>query len=78
MGCGLVLSTITGLFGINVDLSPGAKNTPYAFGLFAATLVFLGVLLIVVGIIFLWLKKPGGEKQVEVRTLELQELVKMF
>ncbi|GMY05802.1 Mg2+ transporter protein, Zinc transport protein [Fagus crenata] len=77
-GCGLVLSTITGLFGINVDLIPGAKNTPYAFGLFAATLVFLGVLLIVVGIIFLGLKKPGGEKQVEVRTFELQELVKMF
>ena len=34
--------------------------------------------MIVVGIIFLGLKKPGGEKQVEVRTLELQELVKMF
>ena len=77
-GCGLVLSTITGLFGINVDLILGAKNTPYAFGLFAATLIFLGVLLIVVGIIYLGLKKPGGEKQVEARTLELRELVKVF
>jgi hypothetical protein len=35
-------------------------------------------LLIVVGIIYLGLKKPVGEEQVEVRTLELQDLVKMF
>ncbi|MED6166937.1 hypothetical protein PIB30_114274, partial [Stylosanthes scabra] len=33
-GCGLVLSVITGLFGINVDGIPGAEGAPYAFGLF--------------------------------------------
>lgn len=77
-GCGLVLSIITGLFGINVDGIPGAENTPYAFGLFTAVLVFLGIVLIVVGLIYLGLKRPVAEEQVEVRKLELQELVKMF
>ncbi|KAL6500748.1 hypothetical protein OROHE_025545 [Orobanche hederae] len=77
-GCGLVLSIITGLFGINVDGIPGSKNTPYAFGLFAGLLFFLGVVLIAVGLIYLGLKKPVKEDQVEVRKLELDELVKMF
>ncbi|CAA0823697.1 Magnesium transporter CorA-like family protein [Striga hermonthica] len=77
-GCGLVLSIITGLFGINVDGIPGAQNTPYAFGLFAGLLFFLGMVLIVVGLIYLGLKKPVKENQVEVRKLELDELVKMF
>lgn len=77
-GCGLVLSIITGLFGINVDGIPGAENTPYAFGLFAGLLFFLGIVLIAVGLIYLGLKKPVNEEQVEVRKLELDELVKMF
>lgn len=77
-GCGLVLSIITGLFGINVDGIPGAANTPYAFGLFAAILFCIGIVLIIVGLIYLGLKKPITEEQVEVRKLELQELVKMF
>ncbi|KAL6546425.1 hypothetical protein OROMI_022146 [Orobanche minor] len=77
-GCGLVLSIITGLFGINVDGIPGSKNMPYAFGLFAGLLFFLGVVLIAVGLIYLGLKKPVKEDQVEVRKLELDELVKMF
>ncbi|KAK9267556.1 hypothetical protein L1049_009984 [Liquidambar formosana] len=67
-GCGLVLSIITGLFGINVDGIPGSESTPYAFGL----------VLIVVGLLYLGLKKPVSEEQVEIRKLELQELVKMF
>ncbi|GLT50607.1 hypothetical protein SLA2020_240820 [Shorea laevis] len=77
-GCGLVLSIITGLFGINVDGIPGAYNTPYAFGLFAAILFFIGIVLIGVGLLYLGFKRPITEEQVEVRKLELQELVKMF
>lgn len=77
-GVGVVLTIITGLFGINVDGIPGAANTPYAFGVFTAVLVFLGAVLIAVGLIYLGLKKPIAEEKVEVRMLELQELVKMF
>ncbi|CAO2842245.1 unnamed protein product [Amaranthus hypochondriacus] len=77
-GCGLVLSIITGLFGINVDGIPGASNTPYAFGLFTGILLFIGAILVGVGIIYLGLKQPVSEEQVEVRKLELEELVKMF
>ncbi|GKV52315.1 hypothetical protein SLEP1_g58904 [Rubroshorea leprosula] len=77
-GCGLVLSIITGLFGINVDGIPGADNTPYAFGLFAAILFFIGIVRIGVGLLYLGFKRPITEEQVEVRKLELQELVKMF
>lgn len=77
-GCGLVLSIITGLFGINVDGIPGAENTPYAFGLFSAILFFIGFVLIIAGIVYLGLKKPITEEKVEVRKLELQQLVKMF
>ncbi|GLU13928.1 hypothetical protein SLE2022_305320 [Rubroshorea leprosula] len=77
-GCGLVLSIITGLFGINVDGIPGADNTPYAFGLFAAILFFIGIVLIGVGLLYLGIKRPVTEEQVEVRKLELQKLVKMF
>lgn len=77
-GCGLVLSIITGLFGINVDGIPGSANTPYAFGLFAGILIFIGIVLIGVGLIYLGLKQPITEEKVEVRKLELQELVKMF
>jgi hypothetical protein len=77
-GVGLVISMITGLFGINVDGIPGVKNAPYAFGVFTAILVFVGVVLIVVCQIYLGLKNPIAEEQVEVRRLELQEMVKMF
>ncbi|KNA08278.1 hypothetical protein SOVF_164020 [Spinacia oleracea] len=77
-GCGLVLSIITGLFGINVDGIPGAENTPYAFGLFTGILLLIGAILIGVGLIYLGLKQPVSEEQVEVRKMELQELVKMF
>ncbi|XP_028755876.1 uncharacterized protein LOC114715248 [Neltuma alba] len=77
-GCGVVLTVITGLFGINVDGIPGAENTPYAFGVFTAILFFVGLVLIIVGLVYLGLKNPIPEDQVEVRKLELQELVKMF
>lgn len=77
-GCGLVLSIITGLFGINVDGIPGASGTPYAFGLFAAILFLIGIILIALGLLYLGLKKPVSEAQVQVRKLELQQLVKMF
>ncbi|XP_010549462.1 PREDICTED: uncharacterized protein LOC104820634 [Tarenaya hassleriana] len=77
-GCGLVLTIITGLFGINVDGIPGSQNAPYAFGLFSGIMVFVGAVLIVVGLVYLGLKKPVTEEQVEVRKLELQDLVKMF
>nr|GME13047.1 uncharacterized protein LOC109188096 [Ipomoea batatas] len=77
-GCGLILSIITGLFGINVDGIPGSEGCPYAFAFFSLALVLLGVVLIVIGLIYLGLKSPAIEKQVEVRKLELQELVKMF
>ena len=77
-GCGLVLSIITGLFGINVDGIPGAANTPYAFGLFAGLLFFLGIVLILLGLLYLGLKRPVSNVQVEVRKLELQDLVKLF
>ncbi|PNX74004.1 magnesium transporter CorA-like family protein, partial [Trifolium pratense] len=77
-GVGLVLSMVTGLFGINVDGMPGVKNAPYAFGVFTAILIFVGAVLIVVCQIYLGLKNPVAEEQVEVRRLELQEMVKMF
>ncbi|XP_050368182.1 uncharacterized protein LOC126786406 isoform X2 [Argentina anserina] len=77
-GCGLVLSIITGLFGINVDGIPGADNTPYAFGLFTGILFFIGIVLIILGLLSLGLKQPIALEQVEVRKLELQELVQMF
>ncbi|XP_057764104.1 uncharacterized protein LOC130985254 [Salvia miltiorrhiza] len=77
-GCGLVLSIITGLFGINVDGIPGAEGTPYAFALFAGLLFFIGAVLIAVGLIYLGLKKPIREEDVEVRKLELEHLVKAF
>ncbi|KAL1821325.1 hypothetical protein ACET3Z_016194 [Daucus carota] len=77
-GCGLVLSIVTGLFGINVDGIPGNEGTPYAFALFSGLLLLLGVALIAMGLVYLGLKRPVAEEQVQVRKLELQELVKMF
>ncbi|KAF6156126.1 hypothetical protein GIB67_024096 [Kingdonia uniflora] len=77
-GCGLVLSIITGLFGINVDGIPGAQNTPYAFVLFSGVLFVIGLVLIGIGLVYLGLKQPITDEQVQVRKFELQQLVKMF
>ncbi|KAL6845373.1 hypothetical protein ACP4OV_024868 [Aristida adscensionis] len=77
-GGGMVLSIITGLFGINVDGIPGAQNTPYAFGLFAGLLFFIGIVLIGVGMLYLGLQNPVNSEKVKVRKLELQQLVSMF
>lgn len=77
-GGGMVLSIITGLFGINVDGIPGAQNTPYAFGLFTGLLFFLGLVLVGAGMLYLGLKDPVSSEKVKVRKLELQELVSMF
>lgn len=77
-GCGLILSIITGLFGINVDGIPGAKNTQYAFALFSGLLFLVGLLLIIVGNIYFGLQNPISDQQVQVRKLELQQLVSMF
>lgn len=41
-------------------------------------MVLLGAILIVVGLVYLGLKKPITEEQVEVRKLELQDVVKIF
>ncbi|GMI99309.1 hypothetical protein like AT1G29820 [Hibiscus trionum] len=78
-GCGLILSIITGLFGINVDGIPGNDdNSPYAFLIFSGILVFLGAALISIGLLYLGLKKPIIDEDVEVRKLELDELVRIF
>ncbi|RZC93080.1 hypothetical protein C5167_028439 [Papaver somniferum] len=77
-GCGLVLSIITGLFGINVEGMPGAQNTPYAFGLFSALLIVVGIILIAFGNFCLGLRKPITGGQVQIRQSELQRLVKSF
>lgn len=77
-GCGLVLSIITGLFGINVDGIPGSQSSPYAFGVFTGILFLLGIVLIGIGLLYLGMKKPTSGEEVEVRKLELEELVRMF
>lgn len=77
-GCGLVLSILTGLFGINVDGIPGGENTPYAFGLFAGVLFFIGIILIGLGLLYLGIQNPITEEKVQVRQLELQKLISMF
>ncbi|KAH9318688.1 hypothetical protein KI387_020457, partial [Taxus chinensis] len=77
-GAGLVLSIITGLFGINLDGIPGGQNTPYAFAVFSGILLLLGMALVGFGMLYFGLKKPITEEQVEVRKMELQDLVKTF
>ncbi|KAL5795503.1 hypothetical protein ACOSQ2_000323 [Xanthoceras sorbifolium] len=77
-GCGLILSIITGLFGINVDGIPGNDGSPYAFALFSGILFLVGSVLIAIGLVYLGLKKPINDENVEVRKLELEELVRMF
>nr|GEV06591.1 retrovirus-related Pol polyprotein from transposon TNT 1-94 [Tanacetum cinerariifolium] len=76
-GCGLVLSNITGLFGINVDgILRFRKFTIRIFIVymyprpFRNHFKFHGLAL--------GLKNPAMEEKVEVRKLELQELVMMF
>ncbi|CAN8284635.1 unnamed protein product [Cochlearia groenlandica] len=77
-GVGLVLSIVTGLFGINVDGIPGAQDYPQAFTLFTTILFFSGLVLIVCSLLYLGLKEPEAEENVEIRKLELNELVKKF
>ncbi|KAF3787258.1 hypothetical protein EJ110_NYTH23568 [Nymphaea thermarum] len=48
-GCGLLLSIITGLFGVNLDGIPGGSSTPYAFRLFSAIVFLTGAILIGLG-----------------------------
>lgn len=61
-----------------MDGIPGNEGSPYAFAFFSLALVLLGAGLIAIGLIYLGLNKPFAEEKVEVRKLELQELVKMF
>lgn len=61
-----------------MDGIPGAEGSPLAFLMFSAILVLLGIVLIAVGLIYLGLRKPIMEEDVQVRKLELQELVRMF
>ncbi|KAG9153950.1 hypothetical protein Leryth_000469 [Lithospermum erythrorhizon] len=66
------------LFGIN-EMESLSENTPYASSRFVhwpAILSRPGLL--AVGLIYLGLKNPISEQKVEIRKLELQELVKMF
>lgn len=78
-GCGLILSIITGLFGINVNGIPEKnEDSPYAFAVFSGVLFFIGVSLIAIGFLSVGLKKLIIDEDVEVRRLELQELVRMF
>lgn len=73
-----MLTILTGLFGINVDGIPGAKDSPQAFALFSAILFFSGLGLVVAALLYLGLKEPEAEKNVEITKLELDEMVKKF
>ncbi|KAK3446252.1 hypothetical protein EUGRSUZ_A01984 [Eucalyptus grandis] len=77
-GCGLVLSIITGPFGINVGGIPRLDESPYVLSLFSCFLPFLGATLIALGLFYLGLEHPIVEENVEVRKLEHQELVHKF
>lgn len=77
-GGGLILSILTGLFGINLDGIPGGQNTPYAFSVFTVILFLLGVTLIGGGVLYFGLKQPITEEQVAVRKMELQGIVNHF
>lgn len=61
-----------------MDGIPGNEGAPYAFAFFSLALVLLGAGLIAIGLIYLGLRNPFTEEKVEVRKLELEELVKMF
>ncbi|XP_018478340.1 uncharacterized protein LOC108849290 isoform X2 [Raphanus sativus] len=77
-GVGLLLTIVTGLFGINVDGIPGAADSPQAFALFSAILFFSGFVLVVGALLYLGLKEPEAEENVEIRKQELDEMVKKF
>ncbi|KAH6556165.1 hypothetical protein KP509_1Z199500 [Ceratopteris richardii] len=77
-GCGLVLSIITGLFGINVDGIPGSSGAPYTFCIFSVGLLILGALLVGFGFLCLGLKRPITERQLAAKKLELQDLIRSF
>ncbi|KAJ0259311.1 hypothetical protein HA466_0056820 [Hirschfeldia incana] len=77
-GVGLLLTIVTGLFGINVDGIPGAEDSPQAFALFSAILFFSGFVLVVGALLYLGLKEPEAEENVEIRKQELDEMVKKF
>ena len=62
-GCGLVLSIITGLFGINLQGIPGSANSPHAFRDFSVCFLVLGLVLVGLGFVYLGLKKPISEEQ---------------
>lgn len=61
-----------------MDGIPGAGGSPYGFVIFSVILFLLGVVLIVTGLLYLGLKNPVIEEDIEVRKLELEELVRMF
>lgn len=61
-----------------MDGIPGAEGSPYAFALFSCILFLLGAALIAIGLLYLGLKSPINDEHVEVRKLELQELVRIF
>lgn len=61
-----------------MDGIPGTEKAPYAFVVFSGILIFLGLMLTGIGMLYLGLRRPVIEEDVEVRKLELQELVKMF
>ena len=73
-----MLTIVTGLFGINVDGIPGAADSPQAFALFSAILFFSGFVLVVGALLYLGLKEPEAEENVEIRKQELDEMVKKF
>ncbi|CAA7042368.1 unnamed protein product, partial [Microthlaspi erraticum] len=77
-GVGLLLTIVTGLFGINVDGISGAKDYSQAFALFSAILFFSGLVLVVAALLYLGLKEPEADENVENRKLELDEMVKKF
>ncbi|KAL3754821.1 hypothetical protein ACJRO7_001990 [Eucalyptus globulus] len=77
-GCGLVLSIIIGLFGINVGGTPGSDHSPCVFALFSCFLLFLGAALIAIGLLYVGIENPIVEENVEVRKLALQELAQML
>lgn len=57
---------------------PGADGSPYAFLIFSGILFLLGIVLIAIGLLYLGLKNPIIQEDVEMRKLELQELVRLF
>ncbi|KAL3677815.1 hypothetical protein R1sor_020771 [Riccia sorocarpa] len=76
-GPGLLLTIVTGLFGINVGGIPG-EDQKHAFLIFTVVFSLVGAMLIAVGMIYLGLQKLPTEEQLAARRLELQELVKHF